>query len=58
MGGILAELPMDLTEAARQAEMWVIEQAKAKVDGNLSEVARLLGTSRNKIYRILNQDKG
>ena len=50
-------LPMDLDEAARQAEQWVVEQAMEQVDGNLSEAARLLGTSRNKIYRIMNDRK-
>ncbi|MBI2952533.1 sigma-54-dependent Fis family transcriptional regulator, partial [bacterium] len=50
----LPGLPMDLDEAARQAERWVVSQAMKQADGNLSEAARLLGTSRNTIYRILN----
>jgi DNA-binding NtrC family response regulator len=50
----LPGLPMDLNEAARQAERWVVSQAMKQADGNLSEAARLLGTSRNTIYRILN----
>ena len=29
-----------------------------RILGNLSEAARLLGVSRNKIYRILEQNKG
>ncbi len=50
-------LPMDLNEAARQAEVWVVEQAMEQVGGNLSKAARLLGTSRNKIYRIVRYGK-
>ena len=50
----LPGLPMDLDGAARLAERWVVEQAMAQAGGNLSEAARLLGTSRNKIYRIIN----
>jgi len=53
----LPDLPMDLDVAARLAQTQVIEQALDRVDGNLSEAARLLGTSRNKIYRIMNPQK-
>ena len=53
----LPGLPMDLDEAARQAERWVVEQVLKQADGNLSEAARLLGTSRNTIYRIMNNPK-
>ena len=48
-------LPMDLAKAIQRAEYDVVQQAVRKAEGNLSEVARLLGTSRNRIYRILNQ---
>jgi DNA-binding NtrC family response regulator len=44
---------MDIDRAAAQAERWVVEQTLAKVDGSVSEAARLLGTNRNKIYRVL-----
>ena len=48
---------MDLGEATRWAELRVVEQVMERVDGNVSEVARLLGTSRNKIYRIISEKK-
>ncbi len=51
------DLPLDIDEAAAQAELWVVKQALAKVDGNVSEAARLLGTNRNKVYRVLGQEK-
>ena len=54
---IFVDMPLNLDEAVQQAEIYVIEKAMEQVDGNLSEVARLLGTSRNKVYRILNQKK-
>ena len=54
----MPDLPMDLGEAARRAEMWVVQRAMDKAGGNLSEAARLLGTSRNKVYRIINQQRG
>ena len=46
------DLPLDLDKAAQRAEMWVVERALEQTGGNLSEAARLLGTSRNRIYRI------
>jgi len=50
-------LPMNLDEAAKMAEMWVLKQAMKQTDGNLSEVARVLGVSRNRVYRVVNQTK-
>ena len=52
----MPELPLDLDLAAHQAEMWVVQRAVDQCNGNLSEAARLLGVSRNKIYRILEQE--
>jgi len=52
----LPDLPMDLDQAALQAQRGVIERVMAQCHDNLSEVARLLGTSRNKIYRILEKE--
>ena len=47
------EFPMDLDRAAELAQILVLERAMATCRGNVSEVARLLGTSRNKIYRVM-----
>ncbi len=45
--------PLDLDDAAHQAERRVIEEAIARCGGNVTEAARLLRTSRNRIYRVL-----
>jgi two-component system response regulator AtoC len=45
--------PLDLDGAAHQAERRVIEEAIARCDGNVTEAARMLKTSRNRIYRVL-----
>lgn len=50
-------LPMNLDEAAKMAELWVLEEAMKQTDGNLSEAARFLGVSRNRVYRIVNHIK-
>ena len=52
----IPDLPMDLERAAAQAELWVVRRAIDRADGNISEAARLLGTNRNKIYRVLGQE--
>jgi len=48
-------LPLDLDEAVIAAERWVVEQALARSEGNVSAATRLLGTNRNRVYRILGQ---
>ncbi|MBT5963952.1 MAG: sigma-54-dependent Fis family transcriptional regulator [Gemmatimonadetes bacterium] len=55
-GGSNLALPLDLDEAVAAAERWVIEQALAQCDGNVSAATRLLGTTRNRVYRIIGQD--
>ena len=49
-----SDLPMDLDAAEREANRRVVAQAMEKCGGNISEAARLLGTTRNRIYRIMN----
>ncbi len=49
------DLPLNLEQATAQAQLWVIQRAVEQSDGNVSEAARLLGTNRNKIYRVLGQ---
>ena len=44
-GGLPPGLPQDL------------DQAVAQANGNISEAAQLLNTNRNRIYRILDQEK-
>ena len=51
------ELPMDLDEAERLAALRVVDRAMRMSEGNVSEAARLLGTTRNRIYRILESGK-
>jgi DNA-binding NtrC family response regulator len=52
---ILDDLPSDLLleEVVAQSEVWAVQQAIARANGNVSEAARLLGTNRNKVYRVL-----
>ncbi|MBT7858981.1 MAG: hypothetical protein HN712_01665, partial [Gemmatimonadetes bacterium] len=42
---------------ADQARLAVLHRAMDMCSGNVSEAARLLGTSRNKVYRILEQER-
>ncbi len=51
------DLPLDIDQAAAKAELWVVKQALGRVGGNVSEAARLLNTNRNKIYRVLGQER-
>ncbi len=52
----IPRLPLDLEQAAAQAQLWVVQRAIEENHGNISEAARLLGTSRNKIDRVLGQE--
>ena len=54
-GGL--DLPMDIDEASARAELWVVKQALARTQGNLTAAARLLGSNRNRVYRILAQEE-
>jgi DNA-binding NtrC family response regulator len=47
------DVPMDLKEA----ELWLIQRAIARTDGNISEAARLLGTNRTRVYRAMAQQE-
>lgn len=51
------ELPSDLEQVVAQAELWAVRRAVEQSDGNISEAARLLGTNRNRIYRVLGEDE-
>jgi DNA-binding NtrC family response regulator len=53
----LPELPMNLDQAAAQAQLWVFKRAMAKTGDNISAATRLLGTNRNRAYRLLEQDR-
>jgi DNA-binding NtrC family response regulator len=55
--GVPNDLPMDLDEAADQARLAVLHRAMDLCSGNVSEAARQLGTSRNKVYRLLEQER-
>jgi DNA-binding NtrC family response regulator len=55
--GVGISLPLDLDQAVQRAELWVVEQIMSQCDGNISKVARILGTSRNRLYRILEAKK-
>jgi DNA-binding NtrC family response regulator len=54
-GDLAKALPFDLDEAALKAESLVLDLALEKAGGNLTEAARILGTTRNRAYRIVNQ---
>lgn len=52
------ELPLhDLDEAIAETEKWVVARALAESGGNVSAATRLLGTNRNRMYRILGQKR-
>ena len=48
------EIPLDLDEA----EVWLVKRGSTRSGGNISEAARLLGTNRMRIYRVLGRDGG
>lgn len=50
-------LPLNLERASEVAELWVVRQAIEQCGGNVSEAARLLGSNRSKVYRVLAQEK-
>jgi len=52
----LGEVPLDLDEAVAQTELLVVRRAIEQCDGNVSAATRLLGTNRNRVYRILEQE--
>ena len=56
-GPPLAELPPDLDAAVQQTELFVVKRALDRTHGNIAETARLLNTNRNRIYRVLEQEK-
>ena len=45
--------PADLAPTFEAAERWVVERVQEQTQGNVTETARQLGVSRNRIYRIL-----
>ncbi len=50
------DLPLDLDRAVRCAEKWVVGVAMQQSDGNVTKAARQLGTSRNRLYRVLRNE--
>ena len=51
------ELPLDIDQAIAETERRVVGRALELSDGNVSAATRLLGTNRNRVYRILGQEK-
>ncbi|MFT5377479.1 MAG: transcriptional regulator with GAF, ATPase, and Fis domain, partial [Candidatus Latescibacterota bacterium] len=51
------KLPDNLDAAVEQTERYLVKRALDRTAGNIAETARLLGTNRNRIYRVLEQDK-
>ena len=45
--------PAELAPTFEAAERWVVERVQEQTQGNVTETARQLGVSRNRIYRIL-----
>ncbi|NKB66933.1 MAG: response regulator [Candidatus Latescibacteria bacterium] len=45
----------DLESALAQLELQIVQGALDRAGGNIAETARLLGTNRNRIYRVLQQ---
>jgi DNA-binding NtrC family response regulator len=51
------ELPDDLDAAVARIERLVLHRALDRTGGNIAEAARLLNTNRNRVYRILEQER-
>jgi DNA-binding NtrC family response regulator len=51
------ELPLDLERALELAEEEVVRRALAQSADNVSAAARLLGTNRPRVYRVLERPK-
>ena len=47
------DIPLDLA----RAERWLIRRGIERAGGNITAAAKLLGTNRTRIYRVLNQDE-
>ena len=45
--------PAELPPTFEAAERWVVERVQEQTQGNVTETARQLGVSRNRVYRIL-----
>ena len=54
---LASALPFDLDRAAFEAEAAVLDLAIEKAGGNLTEAARLLNTTRNRVYRIVRRKR-
>jgi DNA-binding NtrC family response regulator len=54
---VAADLPPDLEAAVQRTEITVVRRALERTAGNIAEAARLLNSNRNRIYRILEQEK-
>ena len=52
VGGDPETIPLNLEEAS----LWVIKRALEQTNGNVAAAARLLGTSRTRIYRFLDRE--
>jgi DNA-binding NtrC family response regulator len=55
--GSAAALPLDLEAAVELTEQTLVRRALDRTGGNIAEAARLLGTNRNRVYRILEQGR-
>ncbi len=51
------KLPQSLDVGIAEAEVQIVEQAVRESGGNVSEAARLLGTSRTRLYRIMGEQR-
>lgn len=49
-------VPASLDEGIAEAQVLIVQRAVREADGNVSEAARRLGTSRTRLYRILRSE--